>query len=94
MKTPTMLYLAYHGWFTANVPLVEDLPLPDGLLAVPANRVFCLFVSPARLLELRRVRAEREAIPAAFYATQERVATGPAQRRTAVPAATVGAGLT
>ena len=41
MKTPTMLYLAYRGWFAANVPLVPGLP-PPTLLALPAERVFCL----------------------------------------------------
>ncbi len=28
MKTPTMLYLAYRGWFAANVPLVPELAPP------------------------------------------------------------------
>lgn len=73
MKTPTMLYLAYRGWFTANVPLVAGVELPAGLTAVPPERVFCLMVSPARLLELRKVRAHSEAIPTEFYATQEQV---------------------
>ena len=42
MKTPTTLFLAYRGWFAANVPLIPELPLPKTLLALPANRVFCL----------------------------------------------------
>ena len=42
MKTPTMLYLAYRGWFAANVPLVAGLPLPAALLSIPADQVFCL----------------------------------------------------
>jgi regulator of PEP synthase PpsR (kinase-PPPase family) len=75
MKTPTMLYLAYRGWFAANVPLVAGVELPAGLVAVPPERVVCLMVSPTRLLELRKVRAHSEAIPAEFYATQEQVRT-------------------
>jgi hypothetical protein len=73
MKTPTMLYLAYHGWFTANVPIVEGTQLPNGLTAFPGDRVVCLTVSPTRLLELRRVRAAAEGIPVDLYATQEQV---------------------
>jgi regulator of PEP synthase PpsR (kinase-PPPase family) len=59
MKTPTMLYLAYRGWFAANVPLVPGVSLPRELLALPAKRVFGLFLTPARLAELRRARATR-----------------------------------
>ncbi len=39
MKTPTMLYLAYRGWFVANVPLVPGLPLPRALAAFSPARV-------------------------------------------------------
>ncbi|MBN2475788.1 MAG: kinase/pyrophosphorylase [Pirellulales bacterium] len=69
MKTPTMLYLAYRGWFAANVPLVPGLELPKELLAVAPGRVFCLLMSPARLQELRLVRADSQAIPAEPYAS-------------------------
>jgi regulator of PEP synthase PpsR (kinase-PPPase family) len=73
MKTPTNLYLAYRGWFAANVPLVPKISLPDQLLAVPFNRVFYLHMSADRLLELRRVRAERDGIPAEGYASIDSV---------------------
>jgi regulator of PEP synthase PpsR (kinase-PPPase family) len=73
MKTPTMLYLAYRGWFAANVPLVQQLDPPAALLAVPASKVFCLLMSAERLIELRRVRAQREGIPLAGYATVEAI---------------------
>jgi regulator of PEP synthase PpsR (kinase-PPPase family) len=71
MKTPTMLYLAYRGWFAANVPLVPELDVPPPLLEAPAGRVFCLVMNPGRLLELRRARAEGESIPAELYASPE-----------------------
>jgi len=73
MKTPTMLYLAYHGWFAANVPLIPEMPLPKPVLALPAQRVFCLVMSQGRLVELRRARAETEGIPAEPYASPEYV---------------------
>ena len=73
MKTPTMLYLAYRGWFAANVPIVPELPLPPALLEFPAERVFALLMSPSRLLELRRVRAIQTNIPLEPYAAPREV---------------------
>ncbi len=73
MKTPTMLYLAYRGWFTANVPLVPGVPPPPGLLAVPADRVFRLTMTPEKLQQLRRVRAEEESIPLQPYASLDQI---------------------
>jgi regulator of PEP synthase PpsR (kinase-PPPase family) len=73
MKTPTNLYLAYRGWLAANVPLVPRISLPAQLLAVPRSRVFYLHMAADRLLELRRVRAERDGIPMEGYASIESV---------------------
>jgi len=73
MKTPTMLYLAYRGWFAANVPLIEQLEPPPELLALPSSKVFCLLVTPERLVELRRVRAQREGIPHDSYVSLEAI---------------------
>ena len=67
MKTPMSLYLAYRGWFVANVPLVLEVPPPDELLAMPAERVFYLDISPERLQALRIVRAEAFKIPREPY---------------------------
>jgi len=72
-KTPTMLYLAYHGWFAANIPLVPGIPVPDELRAVSSKRVFCLLISPNRLFELRRARAVTGAIPLEPYASMEHI---------------------
>ncbi len=69
MKTPTTLFLAYRGWFAANVPIVENVDLPQALARVPPERVFCLMMAPARLLELRRVRAEHLGVPLEPYAS-------------------------
>jgi regulator of PEP synthase PpsR (kinase-PPPase family) len=73
MKTPTMLYLAYRGWFAANVPIVPGMDLPRTLLALPASRVFWLQMAPDRLSDLRRVRARHEAIPVETYASPEQI---------------------
>ena len=68
-----MLYMAYRGWFVANVPLMPGILPPDGLLAVPSDRVFCLVMSPERLQHLRRTRAERDGIPVHPYASMEQI---------------------
>ncbi len=73
MKTPTMLYLAYRGWFAANVPIVPGMDPPQTLLALPSSRVFWLQMAPERLLELRRVRARNEGIPVESYASVEQI---------------------
>lgn len=73
MKTPTMLYLAYSGWFVANVPLVPEVAPPASLLALDASRVFCLDMAAFRLRELRASRAQLTAIPLEPYATADRV---------------------
>lgn len=67
MKTPTMLYLAYRKLFAANVPLVMETELPEGLLAVPPDRVFCLMMNAAQLRTLRRVRTAGDRIPSEPY---------------------------
>ena len=69
MKTPTALYLAYHGWFVANVPIVPELNMPSQILALPSERVFCFDMSPGRLLELREARAEATRVPREPYAS-------------------------
>jgi regulator of PEP synthase PpsR (kinase-PPPase family) len=73
MKTPTMIYLAYRGWFAANVPIVPGLVLPPELLAMPAGRVICLVMSPMRLRELRQARADDFGVPGRGYASLARV---------------------
>lgn len=69
MKTPTMLYLAYRGWFAANVPLVPEQEPPTALTSLPPERVFCMLMSPSRLLELRHARATYLGIPEVPYAS-------------------------
>jgi regulator of PEP synthase PpsR (kinase-PPPase family) len=67
MKTPTTLYLAYRGWFAANVPLILNRHPPQELINAPARRVFCLDIDPGRLVQLRRVRASVSGISPPGY---------------------------
>lgn len=74
MKTPVSIYLAYHGWFVANVPLVQGIAPPATLLALPREKVFGLLMAPERLVDLRRTRARSSGLPAgAAYVTIEGV---------------------
>jgi regulator of PEP synthase PpsR (kinase-PPPase family) len=73
MKTPTTLYLAYRGWFVANVPIVPQLEPPAELLGLPPERVFCLTMAEDRLTELRRARAHSSRIPLDPYASPVKV---------------------
>jgi regulator of PEP synthase PpsR (kinase-PPPase family) len=55
-KTPTCVYLAIRGVRAANIPLVPGVPLPEILLRVKKPLVVGLWVSPDRLVQVRRNR--------------------------------------
>lgn len=55
-KTPISVYLAYNGWFVANIPIILDMAVPDIIFDIPPERVFCLNTYAHRLEELRKVR--------------------------------------
>lgn len=57
-KTPLSIYLAFKGWFVANIPIIMDVPPPPQLFRLKPGRVFCLTTSPKRLADLRSVRDE------------------------------------
>ena len=63
-KTPTSIYLANRGYKTANVPLVPDLPLPQGLERLEKPFVVGLIATPEHIEQVRRNRvltmADRE----------------------------------
>ncbi|MCW4591286.1 kinase/pyrophosphorylase [Gluconacetobacter entanii] len=54
-KTPTCFYLANRGIRAANVPLVQGVPLPEGLLEYRGT-VVGLMIDPHTLVEIRRSR--------------------------------------
>ena len=58
-KTPLSIYLAFKGWFVANVPIIWEKGLPPKLLRIPPERVFGLMIDPVRLAELRQAREDR-----------------------------------
>jgi regulator of PEP synthase PpsR (kinase-PPPase family) len=55
-KTPTCVYLAIRGVRAANIPLVPGVPLPEILMRVKKPLVVGLWVSPDRLVQVRRNR--------------------------------------
>jgi regulator of PEP synthase PpsR (kinase-PPPase family) len=55
-KTPTCVYLAIRGVAAANVPLVPRMPPPQQLLAAKKPLIVGLWVSPDRLVQVRRNR--------------------------------------
>lgn len=57
-KTPLSIYLAYRGWFVANVPVILNHDLPQIVYELAPGNVFCLDTNPARLAGLRRTREE------------------------------------
>ncbi len=58
-KTPLSIYLAFRGWYVANVPIILDYPVPDEVLQISDEKIFCLTTYPARLIQLRHAREER-----------------------------------
>jgi [pyruvate, water dikinase]-phosphate phosphotransferase / [pyruvate, water dikinase] kinase len=57
-KTPLSIYLAFKGWFVANVPIVLGIELPSEVFKLSAGRIFCLTTEPEPLMRLRKVRIE------------------------------------
>lgn len=55
-KTPLSIYLAFKGWFVANVPIIIGQEIPPILEKVLASNVFCLDTNAHALAELRRTR--------------------------------------
>ncbi len=58
-KTPISIYLAYKGWFAANVPIIMGLNPPEILKQVDPSKIFCLTTNASRLSELRKTRHVR-----------------------------------
>lgn len=57
-KTPLSIYLAFKGWFVANVPIVLKTKPPGKLFDLPPGRVCGLTIDPVRLVEFRKVRQD------------------------------------
>lgn len=72
-KTPLSIYLAFKGWFVANIPITLHQEPPAILSRLSPNKVFCLDTNARQLAELRRARSERLHGAAGEYADQEHV---------------------
>jgi regulator of PEP synthase PpsR (kinase-PPPase family) len=73
-KTPLSVYLSVLGWRVANVPLVLDLPVPEGLFALERQRVIGLTIGLDRLLSLRKRRIDQMGLsPTASYTDPQRI---------------------
>ncbi len=57
-KTPLSIYLAFKGWFVANIPIVLDVQPPVSLFEIPPEYVFCLTTNAHHLSTLRQYREE------------------------------------
>jgi len=55
-KTPLSIYLAFKGWFVANVPIVMGQEMPSIINKLLSSNVFCLDTNARALTELRRAR--------------------------------------
>lgn len=72
-KTPLSIYLAYRGWFVANVPIIIGMHPPKDLFEVDSSKVFCLNTIASRLSTLRQVREEHLGKQTGDYASLQHV---------------------
>lgn len=72
-KSPLSMYLAVLGWKVANVPLVQEVPVPKALFAVDRRRVIGLIVEAEQIAARRRWRQRRLGVSmGSGYIDQER----------------------
>jgi regulator of PEP synthase PpsR (kinase-PPPase family) len=72
-KTPLSIYLSYRGWRVANLPIVLGIDPPPQLIDLPHGKAVGLIVQPERMVDLRRVRAERMGTQYKGYADLEHI---------------------
>ncbi len=65
-KTPLSMLLAWRGLRVANIPVVDNLPLPEEVARLDPHRVVALTIKADRLLELRRSRLQQMETPRNF----------------------------
>lgn len=72
-KTPLSIYLAFKGWFVANVPIVLGVEPPMELFQIPTERIVCLTNNAHNLSTLRHSRLERLGGNSEFYVNPAQV---------------------
>ena len=65
-KTPLSMFLAQRGLRVGNVPVVQNLSLPEELARLDRRKVAGLTIRAERLLELRRARLHQMETPPKF----------------------------
>jgi regulator of PEP synthase PpsR (kinase-PPPase family) len=55
-KTPTCIYLAIRGVRAGNIPIVPEVALPEDLFSLKKPLFVGLWLSPERLIQIRRNR--------------------------------------
>jgi regulator of PEP synthase PpsR (kinase-PPPase family) len=58
-KTPTSIYLAYRGWRVANIPIIQNMELPEEIFDVDPKKVVGFTISPQRLKVVRMERLKK-----------------------------------
>ena len=58
-KTPLSIYLAYRGFKTANIPLINGVPPPDIIFSLNPRKLIGLTIAPEKLVDLRATRLMR-----------------------------------
>lgn len=57
-KTPTSYFLAQQGYKVVNIPLMPEVPIPEGVFKVDQNRVVCLVMDSEVLQKIRSARVK------------------------------------
>lgn len=55
-KTPLSIYLAYHGYRCASIPIVSGAPLPAKVMGLDRKKMVGLIISPEKLASHRSTR--------------------------------------
>lgn len=55
-KTPLSMYLANKSYKVSNLPLIPEVPLPEELFDIPAEKIIGLTADPERILKIRQSR--------------------------------------
>lgn len=72
-KTPLSIYLAFKGWFVANIPIINEIDPPEVLNNIDPKNVFCLSTDTHHLVLLRQARENYLGGATGEYATVEHV---------------------
>ena len=72
-KTPLSIYLAFKGWFVANIPIINKIEPPEILNQIDPQRIFCLTTDTHHLALLRKARQNYLGGATGEYATTEHV---------------------